>query len=92
MIEISFNSGSKATFELHENITVSGGFGCSSGELKHFCINNLQTAIGMYPSSLLRASDIICVHFQEHNIPLNDLVSESIFTHISSDFGEQSNV
>ena len=66
---------------MHENISVSALFGCSGEELKHFYVSELQTAVGTYSGSLLRTSDIICVHFQEHHIPLDDFILKSLSTH-----------
>ena len=57
-------AGERAVFIMHENMTLTGQFGCSNADLNHFYVTNLKTPIGVSKDSLLRCSDIILVEFK----------------------------
>ena len=67
-------SGKEAVFIMHENMKLTGRFGCSNSDLKHFYVVNLETPIGVCKDTLLRCSDIISVEFETpHNLSMNTL-------------------
>jgi len=59
---------SNATFRLYEKQTVSGVYCGTDGKQTHLQINNLTTPVYVYPSSLVRTSDILICHFEDTTI------------------------
>jgi len=60
----TLNSFNEAAFTMHENMKLTGQFGCSNSDLKYFHVTNLKTPIGICKDSLLRSSDIISIEFK----------------------------
>jgi Gem-associated protein 7 (Gemin7) len=73
-----FYIGSRGSFTLHENTSVTAEFVCANGDFRHLYVSDLRTPIGTYPNSLLRATDIISIDF---NMPTN-LETDKLFTSI----------
>lgn len=51
--------GKVASFKLHENISVEASIVSTDANMGHVLVKDLHTAIGIQPTALLRASDII---------------------------------
>ena len=63
--------GEAAVFIMHENMKLTGQFGCSNSDLKHVYATDLKTPIGVCKDTLLRCSDIIAIEFKRpHSLSL----------------------
>lgn len=71
---------------MHQNITVTGQYECSSADLKYFHVSDLKTPLGNCKQSLLRSSDVISIDFNNQF----DLFSEPILHAIAKACVQQS--